>query len=59
MYQSDTVYRFIGELNPLMLRDIKEKQWLLTVIFVIRGEIMFVWLSSFGFVGRRLLSCFY
>ena len=31
---------------------------LLPVIFVVRGGIMFVWLSSFGFV-ERLLSCFF
>ena len=29
--------------------------WLLGVL----GEIMFAWLSSFGFVKRRLLSCFF
>jgi hypothetical protein len=48
---------FLGELSPLMLRDIKE-MLLLPVIFVVRGGIMFVWLSSFGFV-ERLLSCFF
>ena len=32
------------------LIDIKEKLLLLLVIFVIREGIMFVWLSSFGFV---------
>jgi hypothetical protein len=47
---------FFGELSPLMLRDIKEKWLLLSVIFVGRGGIMFVWISSFGFV-ERLLSC--
>ena len=50
---------FAGELSPLMLRDIKEKWLLLPVIFVVRGGIMFVWLSSFGFVERSLLSCFF
>jgi hypothetical protein len=49
---------FIGELSPLMLRDIKEKSLFLPVIFVVKGGIMFVWFSSFGFVERRSLSCF-
>jgi len=40
-----------------MLRDIKEKQLLLLVIFIVRGGIIFVWLSSFRFVVRRLISC--
>ena len=52
---SPLVCLFIGELSPLMLKDIKEKRLLLPVIFVIRGRIMFVWLSSF----ERLLSYFY
>jgi len=38
----------------LLLRDIKEKCLLLPVILVIGGGIMFVWLSSFGFVERLL-----
>jgi hypothetical protein len=42
-----------------MLRGIKEMGLLLPVIFVVRGGIMFVWLSSFGFVERLLLSCFF
>jgi hypothetical protein len=33
---------FIGELIPLMLRDIKEKSLLTPIIFVVRGGIMFV-----------------
>ena len=41
-----------------MLRDVKERLLLHPVIFVVRGGIMFVWLSSFGFV-ERLLSCFF
>jgi hypothetical protein len=41
-----------------MLRDIKEKSLLLPVIFVVRGGIIFGWLSSFGFV-EELLSCFF
>ena len=40
---------FLGELSPLMLRDIKE-MLLLPVIFVVRGGIMFVWLSSLDFL---------
>jgi hypothetical protein len=31
----------------------------LPVIFVVRDEILFVWLFSFGFIERRLLSCFF
>jgi hypothetical protein len=49
---------FLGELSPLMLRDTKEKWLLLPVIFLVRGGIMFVWLSSFGFV-EGLVSCFF
>ena len=53
------VYVFLlGELSPLILRDIKEKSLLLSVIFVVRIGILFMWLSSFRFV-ERLLSCFY
>jgi hypothetical protein len=37
---------FIEELSPLILRDIKEKSLLLPVIFVVRVEILFMWLSS-------------
>ena len=40
--QSVSLRLFIGELNPLILRDIKEKWLLLPVIFVVRGGIMFV-----------------
>ena len=29
------------------------------VIFVVRGGIMFMWLSSFWFVKRRLFSCYF
>ena len=50
---------FIGELSPFILRDIKEKSLLLPVIFVVRGGIIFVWLSSFRFVERRLYSFFF
>ena len=53
------VYVFLlGELSPLILRDIKEKSLLLPVIFVVRVGILFLWLSSFMFV-ERLLSCFF
>jgi hypothetical protein len=55
--QSVSLYLFIRELSPLMLVDIKEKGLLLPIIFYIRSGTMFVWLSSFVFVGR-LLSCF-
>jgi hypothetical protein len=49
-------YVFYWELSPLMLRHIKDQCLLLHVIFVVRGGIMFVWFSSFGFVVRRLIS---
>ena len=57
--QSISLCLFIGELSPLILRDSKERYLLLPVIFVVRSEIVFVWLSSFGSVERRLLSCFF
>jgi hypothetical protein len=52
-----SVSLFIGELSPLTLRDIKEKQLLLPVIFVVRVGILFLWMS-FRFV-ERLISCFF
>jgi hypothetical protein len=56
--QSISLFLFIGELSPLILRDIKEKSLLLPVIFVVRVGILFLWLSSFKFV-EELLSCFF
>jgi hypothetical protein len=51
------VYVFLlGELSPLILRNIKEKRLLLPVIFVVRVDILFLRLSSFIFV-EGLLSC--
>jgi hypothetical protein len=50
---------FIEELNPLMLRDIKDYWLLFPAIFVVKGGIMFVWLSSFELIERRVLSCFF
>jgi hypothetical protein len=44
------MYLFIGELSPLMLRDIKDKRLLVRFIFVVSGEFMFVWFSSSVFV---------
>ena len=53
------VYVFLlGELSPLILRDIKENQLLLPVIFIVRVGILFMLLFSFRF-GERLLSCFF
>jgi hypothetical protein len=53
------VYVFLlGESSLLVFRDIKEKSLLLSVIFVVRVVILFMWLSSFRFV-ERLLSCFF
>jgi hypothetical protein len=49
----------IGKLSPLILRDIKEKSLFFPVTFVVRSGIMCVWLSSFGFIERILLSCFF
>ena len=57
--QSVSLCLFIGEWSPLMLRDIKKKWLLLPVIFVVRGRIMFVWLSPFGFVERLPYWFFY
>jgi hypothetical protein len=37
------LYLFIGELSSLVLRAIKEMSLSLLVIFVVRGEFMFVW----------------
>jgi hypothetical protein len=47
----------IGELSPLILRDIKEKSLLLLVIFVVRVGILYMSLSSFR-LASRLISCF-
>jgi len=49
---------FVGDLSPLMSRDSNELSLLFPVILVVRGEIIFVWLTSFGLVARRLHSCF-
>jgi hypothetical protein len=49
---------FIGELSPLILRDIKEKQLLLPVIFDVTFGVLFLWLSSFRFIEGLLLFFF-
>jgi hypothetical protein len=51
--------QFFGELSPLMLSNIKNQWLLLPIIFLVRSGIMFVWLSSFWFVERRLISSFF
>ena len=56
--QSISLCFLIGEFSLLMLREIKEKQLLLPVIFVVKVGILFLWLSSFWFV-EGLLSCFF
>ena len=60
--QSISLCFFIFFLNwgveSIMLGDINEKWMLLPVIIVVIGGLMFVWLSSFGFVERQL-SCFF
>jgi hypothetical protein len=53
--QSVCLCHFIGELSPLILRDIKKKSLLLPVIFVLRVGILFLWLSSFRFVEGLFL----
>ena len=45
---------FIGELSPLMLREIKERKLLLPVIFVVKVGILILRLSSFRFVEGLL-----
>ena len=55
--QSVGLCPFIGELSPLMLRDIRDQWLLLPVIFVVTGRIMFVCFSFF--VVTRLISCFF
>ena len=55
--QSISLCLFIGELSPLILRDIKEKLSLLPVNFVVRVGILFLWLFSFRFVEGLL--CFF
>ena len=40
--QSVNLCLFIGELSPLIFRDIKENCFLLPVTFVISGGVMFV-----------------
>jgi hypothetical protein len=56
--QSVSLCLFIGELNPLILRDIKEKSLLLPIIFVVNVGMLFLWLFSFRLV-EGLLSCFF
>jgi hypothetical protein len=50
------LYLFIGELSPLILRDIKKKLLLLPVIFVVRVGILFMWLSSLGLLKDYFLA---
>ena len=56
--QSVSLCLFIGVLTTLILRDIKEISFFLTVIFVVRVEILFMWLSSFRSI-EILLCCFF
>ena len=56
--QSVSLHLFIRELSPLILRDKEEKALFLSVIFVVKVEILFLWLFSFRFV-ERLFSCFF
>jgi hypothetical protein len=61
VYISSLLAYFIllGELSSLMLRDTRDQWSLLPTIFVVRVGIMFVCFSSFGFVVKRLISCFF
>jgi hypothetical protein len=54
--QSVSLCLSIRELSPLVLRDIKEKSLLLLVIFVVRVEILFMWLSSLGLLEDYILA---
>jgi hypothetical protein len=56
--QSVSLCLFIGELSPLILRHIKEKQLLLPIVLLVKVGILFLWLSSFWFV-EGLPSCFF
>ena len=58
IYSLLAIVFFIGELNQMILRDLRDQWLLLPVIFIVRGGIMFVCFSSFGFVVRRLISWF-
>jgi hypothetical protein len=40
----------LGELSPLMLRDVRDQWSFVPVILVVRGGTTFVLFSSFGFV---------
>ena len=53
--QSVTLCLFIGQLSPLLLRDIKEKSLLLPVTFV-RVGILFMCLSSLGLLKDYFLA---
>ena len=55
--QSVSLCLFIGELSPLILRDIKERWLLVPDMFVFVGGFMCLWFSPFGFVVRCLISC--
>jgi hypothetical protein len=58
-YHSVSLCLFIGELSPLILRDIKEKSLLLPVIFVVRVGILFMWLSSLDLLKDYFLGFFF
>jgi hypothetical protein len=48
---------FIGELNPLILRDIRKSLMLVPRMFGFVGGFMCLWFSPFGFVVRCLIYC--
>jgi len=54
---SVSLYLFIGELSPLILRDIKDRWLLFLVIFAFLDSFMCLWFPPFDFVVRCLISC--
>jgi hypothetical protein len=54
--QSVSLCLFIWELSPLILRIIMEKKLFFPVVFVVRIEILFLWLSSLGLLKDYFLT---
>ena len=54
--QSVILCLFIGELNPMTIRDIKGKSLLLPVNFVFKVGLLFMWLSSLGLLKDYFLA---
>jgi hypothetical protein len=47
-----------GGLSPLILRELRKSNSYFLLFFVVRFGFLFLWFSSFRFVGE-LLSCFF